>query len=78
MPAIVDGDFVLFESHAILRYLQGKYGKTDHWYPSTDLAKRAKIDQYLDWHHTNLRVNATGYLVYRFMIPIVKRKQQGS
>ena len=29
----------------------------DHWYPS-DAAHRAKIDEYLAWHHTNLRIGA--------------------
>jgi len=54
IPAIVDGDTAIFESHAILRYLAGTRKVTDHWYPQ-DLLKRTRVDQYLDWHHLGLR-----------------------
>jgi len=27
----------------------------DHWYP-TDIVARAKIDEYLSWHHANIRL----------------------
>ncbi|KAI5643532.1 hypothetical protein NE865_04516 [Phthorimaea operculella] len=46
IPAIKDGNFYLGESHAIIKYLLGKYGNEEHkkLYP-TDVVKRAKIDQ---------------------------------
>ena len=50
--------FNLAESHAILRYLACSRGCADHWYPS-NLRKRALVDQYLDQHHSVLRVGVT-------------------
>ena len=44
-------------SGAIMKYLVQRFHLADHWYPR-DLKKRAKIDEYLDWHHTHLRVGA--------------------
>jgi len=52
VPTIVDGEFVLSESNAILRYLCGKHS-LETWYP-TDPAVRACIDQWLDWNQSRL------------------------
>lgn len=43
-----------------MRYLVSKYNLPDHWYPS-NIERRAKVDEYLDWHHTNTRAGATGF-----------------
>ena len=66
MPAISDGDINLFESHTILRYLHETRNLPDHWYPK-DPRKRAKVDEYLDWHHNGLRLGAGGYLFRKYL-----------
>jgi glutathione S-transferase len=51
VPVIKDNELVLWESHAILRYLSKKHDVADILYPkSADQA--AKIDQWLDWYNT--------------------------
>jgi len=47
VPTIEDGDFVLWESNSIMRYLCMKYGG-EALYPA-DPATRADIDRWLDW-----------------------------
>ena len=47
VPTMEDGEFVLWESNSIMRYLCMKYGR-EGLYPA-DPATRADIDRWLDW-----------------------------
>jgi glutathione S-transferase len=52
VPVIVDGDFVLWESNAICRYLCAKYGDGT-LLPAAPEA-RARVEQWMDWQATEL------------------------
>jgi glutathione S-transferase len=53
IPTLVDGDFVLWESNAILRYLALQYGGGSPLYPD-EPKQRAGIDRWLDWSLSTL------------------------
>ena len=50
VPTIDDGGFVLWESHAIVRYLAAKHAAGTLW--PTDLRVRADAERWMDWTHT--------------------------
>lgn len=52
VPVIRDGDFVLWESNAIIRYLANRFGG-EPLYPA-DPQPRARIDQWIDWQASEL------------------------
>lgn len=50
VPVIVDGNFVLWESNTILRYLAGRYGP-ESLLPHEPRA-RAEVEKWIDWQAT--------------------------
>ncbi len=52
VPVIVDGDFVLWESNAICRYLCARYGPGTLL--PTEPQARARVEQWMDWQATEL------------------------
>lgn len=48
VPMIEDGDFVLWESNAIVRYLAAQYAPDSALFPS-DPKARAQADKWMDW-----------------------------
>lgn len=49
VPVIVDGDFILWESNTIIRYLADSYGQ---WLLPREPRKRAPIEKWIDWQAT--------------------------
>ncbi|XP_073485304.1 glutathione S-transferase theta-4 isoform X1 [Aquarana catesbeiana] len=70
VPALKDGDFTMAESTAILLYLANKYKIPDHWYPA-DVQKRARVDEYLAWQHTNTRPHGSKLFWVKVMTPFL-------
>jgi len=53
VPVIDDDGVVVWESHAILRYLAAKYGAPAFW--AGDPAERSQADRWIDWSATTLQ-----------------------
>ncbi|XP_061586620.1 glutathione S-transferase theta-1a [Cololabis saira] len=70
IPLMKDGDFVLTESTAILKYLVQKSSLADHWFPA-DLQQRARVNEYLSWQHMNLRAHCSKVFLLRALFPFV-------
>lgn len=52
----------LYYSIAIARYLCREFKVPDHWY-STSSIKQAKVDEYLEWQHSNTRLYCSRYFI---------------
>lgn len=50
VPVIEDGNLVLWESNAIVRYLAARYSEGSLW--PTNIATRAESDRWMDWTAT--------------------------
>jgi glutathione S-transferase len=54
VPTLVDGDFVLWESNSIMRYLALAYRDGSSLYPKNP-KRRASVDRWLDWTLSTLQ-----------------------
>ncbi len=70
VPALVEGDFRMSESSAILKYLAARFDQPE--YP-TDLKKRAKVDSVMDWFNTQFYRDFGYGLLYPQLFPHHKR-----
>jgi glutathione S-transferase len=71
VPTLVDGDFVLTENAAILKYLADKIDSPA--YPK-DLKKRARVNERMDWTNTQLCIDLVYALVYPQIFDSHKRR----
>lgn len=70
VPALEDGSFRMTESSAILKYLASKFNCPE--YP-TDLQKRARVDEVMDWFNTQFYRDFGYGLLYPQIFPHHKR-----
>jgi glutathione S-transferase len=71
VPVLVDGDFVLWESNAIVTYLA-----TTHPTPSllpTDARERADVDRWLHWQSAHLGPAISRIAFERFVKPMTRQ-----
>jgi glutathione S-transferase len=54
VPTLIDGDFVLWESNSIMRYLVLAYAPASPIYPTAP-KRRAGVDRWLDWTLSTLQ-----------------------
>lgn len=52
VPCLQDGELVLWESNAIVRYLAAQYGAEPLW--NADPCRRAEADKWMDWVTSSL------------------------
>ncbi|MEJ8852996.1 glutathione S-transferase family protein [Variovorax robiniae] len=71
IPTLEDGDFVLTENSAILKYLADK---TDSPAYPKDLQKRARVNERMDWVNTQLCIDLVYSLVYPQIFDTHKRR----
>ncbi len=64
VPVIRDGDLVVWESHAILRYLAAKYAPGAFW--PDDPAARSYADRWMDWAQTAWQPDFMGGIFWGF------------
>ena len=79
VPAILEVDeeskhsFALSESHAIMRYLAlTRPGVEPSLYADKEPEQRARIDEYLDWHHVGLRFGTNRFVFLKYFSKLRK------
>ena len=70
VPVLEDGDFRLTESSAILKYLADRTGSAA--YPS-DLRKRARVNERMDWLNTGFSRDFSYGFLYPQIFPFMRR-----
>lgn len=71
VPAIIDGDFSLWESNAIIRYLAAR--EQSDLYPA-DLRQRALVDQWMDFAALHIQNGIGRVLWNKIMAPKLGRE----
>ncbi|MDE0886133.1 MAG: glutathione S-transferase family protein [Myxococcota bacterium] len=71
VPTLEDGELILYESGAIVRYLAAKYSPEELW--SQDEKERALIDQWMEWTVSTLYPDFIALFWLVFRTPVADR-----
>ncbi len=74
IPVLKDGEFVIWESNAIVRYLCQKYGKTS-WVPEC-VMQQGSAHQWMDWYLTALHAPVSTVFLQLIRTPIKEREPE--
>ncbi len=74
VPTLIDGDFVLWESNVIVRYLCAKHSMGD-LYPS-DLQARFNAERWMDWQQTTFSPSGRNAFWELIRVPEAQRDAQ--
>ena len=74
VPAAVIDGVRMAESHTILRFIAEPFALPLSWYPYSQPIPRVAIDEYLDWHHTNLRPGCAHFFRAAFLLPKLQNR----
>ena len=69
IPVLKDGDFILYESNAIIKYLSDKFNILK----SENQEKIALNNQWIDWSNSVFGLNCSTYTAHNILLPINKR-----
>jgi len=72
VPVLRDGDFVLWESNAIMWYLAERHGDTPLW--PRDPQRKASIAKWQVWQAAHLSPAADGLMYEAFIRPMLKQQ----
>ena len=72
VPTLVEDDFVLWESNAILRYICNAHQAETPMWPREPRA-RANIDRWMDWQQTTM--NRPGGIVFQGLVRMAPEKR---
>ncbi|NHB91528.1 glutathione S-transferase family protein [Photorhabdus cinerea] len=74
IPCLQEGDFILWESNAIVRYLAAKFGE-NVLYPQ-NLQERANVEKWMDWVGSHLFPHIRQLLIGLIRTPEAERDQK--
>jgi glutathione S-transferase len=75
VPVVEDGDVVVWESNACVRYLAARYGVGTLW--PEDPGRRARADMWMDWQASSLLPDMTVVFWGLIRTPEAERDQAG-
>lgn len=77
VPTIKDGDLILYESGAILRYLGARYGDGGAFWPD-DPVQRAEVDKWAEWGKINIALGFTEPIFWSRVRTAKKDRDEGA